>query len=97
MFPSTKEVTFGEKKILCYDFTFGYMLGLQDGTVEDTIENGVVNGTDLSMDEVLELRASQVNELFQVILKLSYPSAYDEDGNLKKEPEDVDGDNKKKV
>lgn len=88
MFPTTKKVDIGNAEVICYDFTYGYILGMEDKTIEDTVLNAVENGTDFSKEQVKELRGSQVELLYNAILQLSYPHAYNADGTLKKEKQD---------
>jgi len=99
MFPTTKKVTLSNGvEVLCMDFTYGYMLGIENGTIEDTKVNAVLNGTDLDEESILELRNHELDIVFKAIMQLTYPHAYNEDGSLKElEPEDIDDGGKKKV
>lgn len=99
MFPSTKEVELSKTKVMCYDLTYGFMLGLEDGTIVDNAINAVLDGTDFeSIDDLKKFRVSEIETMYQVILRLSYPQAYDENGDLKKRPEvDQEEITKKKV
>ncbi len=99
MFPSTKEVELKNAKVMCYDLTYGYMLGLEDGSIEDTAINAVLDGTDFkTVDDLKPLRGSEIEILYQVILRLSYPHAYDENGELKTlDANEKQVENKKKV
>jgi hypothetical protein len=92
-----KDVTLGNgETVRCYDMTHGFRVGVESGKIEDTYANIVKDGTELSDEEIDKLRVSALSELANVILQLTYPDAYDEDGNLKTLPE-PSKDNKKKV
>ena len=96
MFPCTKKVTIGNEEIVCKDFTYGYMVGVENGTIEDTTVNAVINGTGLTEEAILKFRVSEVDMLFKAIMQLTYPHAYNEDGSLKTN-EDEPSEDKKKV
>lgn len=97
MFPSTKKVKVGNKEVVCMDMTFGYIIGIENGTISDTIENAVLNGTNLTQEEVHGLRRGEVELLYSTILRLTYPEIYDEDGNMKSLPKSDKEDSKKKA
>lgn len=97
MFPSTKKVKVGNKEVICMDMTFGYIVGIENGTISDTIENAVLNGTNLTQEEVHGLRKREVELLYSTILRLTYPEIYDEDGNMKSLPKSDNEDSKKKA
>lgn len=97
MFPSTKKVKVGNKEVVCMDMTFGYIVGIENGTISDTIENAVLNGTNLTQEEVHGLRKREVELLYSTILRLTYPEIYDEDGNMKSLPKSDNEDSKKKA
>ena len=97
MIEVVKDVTLGNgETVRCYDMTHGFRVGVESGKIEDTYANIVKDGTELSDEEIDKLRVSALSELVNVILQLTYPDAYDEDGNLKTLPE-PSKDNKKKV
>lgn len=79
------------------DMTFGYIVGIENGTISDTIENAVLNGTNLTQEEVHGLRKREVELLYSTILRLTYPEIYDEDGNMKSLPKSDNEDSKKKA
>ncbi len=97
MFATSTILKIGKKEINCKDFTFGYMLGIEDGSIKDTLLNAVLNGSNLTEEEVKGLRKSEVELIYTTILKLTYPTLYDEDGNLKQLPEQADDGDKKKA
>jgi hypothetical protein len=97
MIEVVKDVTLGNgETVRCYDMTHGFRVGVESGKIEDTYANIVKDGTELSDEDIDKLRVSALSELANVILQLTYPDAYDEDGNLKTLPE-PSKDNKKKV
>jgi hypothetical protein len=97
MIEVVKDVTLGNgETVRCYDMTHGFRVGVESGKIEDTYANIVKDGTELSDEEIDKLRVSALSELVNVILQLTYPDAYDKDGNLKTLPE-PSKDNKKKV
>lgn len=82
MFAKSKVVKINGKDIVCKDFTYGHITGLENGTIEDTVANSVMNGTDMTLEEFNELRVSEADILMKTILTLTYPSLFDEDGNM---------------
>ena len=62
------------------DLTYGYVISLNEGNPE-TRHGTVINGTELSEEEVMQLRVSEVDTLYQAIMRLTYPNMYDENGN----------------
>lgn len=89
----------GGRKVKCYDLTYGYLLDVESGKVVETKHSAIVNATELSEDEVKALRTSEVNALYDVVLRLTYPHLFDEDGKMKEIPQTDEGDedDKKKV
>ena len=95
MFATTKKVKLsGNKEVLCMDLTYGYLVGLANGTIEDTIVNAIYNATELTEDDVLALRNHELDVLFQAIMQLTYPQSYNEDGTLKELPDEDEGKKK---
>lgn len=93
-----KVLTIGKKSYVCYDLTYGFLLGIENGTVENTKHAVIENGTDMDHDEVMNLRMNVIDKLYAVISRLTYPTLYDEDGNLKETlPPEEGSENKKKV
>ena len=82
--------------VVSEDLTYGFVLEINNGTIIETKHNVIANATELSEDEILTLRLHEVELLHRTISQLTYPTLYDEDGNLKPmgEPEPED---KKKV
>jgi hypothetical protein len=96
MIEVVKDVTLGNGDVVrCYDMTHGFRVGVESGKIDDTYANIVKDGTDLSDEDIDKLRVSSLNALASEILRLTYPDAYDEDGNLRSLP-DTDKDNSKK-
>ena len=94
MIANTKKVKIGKKDILCYDLTYGYLISITPDNPE-TKHGTIVNGTDLKEDEVMALRVSEVDVIYDAISRLTYPNLYNDDGTPKDMPEE--NDSKKKV
>ncbi len=84
MYATVEKVKIGKKEIVCKDLTYGYLLGLSSGEVEETMHGVVMNSTGLSQEEIFDMRDSEVKKLYKVATRLTYPDLYDKDGNLKK-------------
>ncbi len=97
MFATTKKIKFDDKEILCCDLTYGYIVGVQNGSIEETELTVISNGTNLCEDDILALRSHQVKSLYSTILMLTYPDAYNKDGSLKDDNNDDTSDDKKKA
>ncbi len=89
----------GDKKkpIICQDLTYGFLLGVEDGTIEDNKQNVVENGTGLDMEMILSLRRHQIEEIYAIIIRLTYPELYNEDGTPKEIEDEKPSKGKKKV
>ena len=96
MVAQEKIVKIGDKDIKCMDLTYGYLLEISQ-TNSETKHGTVANGTGLSEDEVMALRVSEVEELYQAIMRLTYPNLYNEDGTPKPLPKEDEEDSKKKA
>ena len=96
MFPTTEKVKLDTTEVLCMDMTYGYILGLENGTIEETQIGVVLDGTDLAVDEIMRLRKHEVLSLYNTVVKLTYPHMYNEDGTIKDIPPD-EQETKKKV
>jgi len=98
MFPTTKMIKFEDStSILCMDLTYGFILSVRDGTIDDSKENVIVDGTDLSIEDVLKLRSHKIEAIYSAIMQLTYPHLYNEDGTLKDLSDVESDDDKKKV
>jgi len=97
MFATTKLVKLSSIEVLCMDMTYGFVLGLEDGSIQESPHVVVANGTTLSEDEILGLRGSEVELLYSEIVKLTYPMMYNEDGSLKEQKGEPEETSKKKV
>lgn len=93
MVATIETVKIGDKDIVCMDLKYGYIIGITEANPE-TKHGTVVNGTTLSEEDVMELRVSEVDELYKTITRLTYPDLFNEDGTEKEIPEDK-GDKKK--
>jgi len=100
MFANVKTVELSDgSKIICKDLTYGFVLGLESGEVEESTHAVVEDGTDLTKEAIFKLRKSDVTLLYNTILQLTYPHLYNEDGTLKTidDFQDKETDDKKKV
>jgi len=86
------------KEVLVFDLTQGFVYDLEQGIQEDTPENVLLDATELTLEEIRKLRKSEVAGLVKEVLMLTYPDAYDEEGNLKEfDLSQEDLNDKKKV
>lgn len=83
MFATVKKVSLKDREIECYDLTYGYLIGIENGSIEDNAITAIVDGSNLNEDDVLALRKHEIEMLYRTILQLTYPAAYNEDGTLK--------------
>jgi len=86
-----------DKEILCYPLTFGFMLDIEDGIIVETKLNIVENGTDLTIEDIREMRVPDVTLLWIEIQKETYPELYDDKGELIPFDDVNESDDKKKV
>jgi hypothetical protein len=96
MLPEVKTVETSKGKVRIYDLTLGYIAGIESGTVDDTAFNTVIDGTDLNEESIMEFRSSDIELLSKEILRLTYPEAFDENGELLSLTEEEVADNSKK-
>lgn len=93
-----KYTTDTNEEIICQDLTYGFLLGIQEGSIEETKHDVVMNGTGLSKEELYEYRSSEVTDMYNIVIRLTYPDLFDENGNQLPVEEDVDEvDDKKKA
>lgn len=97
MYPNTAKVETSKGEIVVYDLTVQYLEDLENELIEDNAYNAIVNGSDLTLEEVKQLRRGDIPLLAHAIMKLTYPESYNEDGTLKELPKDETPDDKKKV
>jgi len=95
MFPTTEKVKVDGKTIVCMDLTFGYLMDIESGAIEDSMLNAVENGTNLDEEDIKSLRKNEVEKIYNVIMKLTYPQLFDEDGNRKEIEEEEEVSKKK--
>ena len=92
------KVKINNKDIVCLPLTFGYMLDIEDGIVEESKFGIIENGTTLTLEEIRELRVPEANILWEAIKKETYPELFNTDGSMKEFSDDTnDFDDKKKV
>jgi len=86
------------KEIICQDMTYGFLMAIQEGTIVESRHSVIENGTDLSYDDIMELRNSEVDDLYKIVTRLTYPDLFDKDGNqINFDAEEDESDSKKKV
>lgn len=95
MLPCTKEVSTSQGVVKVYDLTLGFIAGIEDGTVVDNPQSIVLDGSDLTEETILKYRGSDIDVLSKEIMMLTYPAAFDENGELYELPDDPDTDKKK--
>lgn len=84
MFANIQKMTLSTgKKITYFDLTLGIMDKLEQDSEFDTLQNIIACGTELKQDEIGTLRRTDAVMLYNAILRLTYPDAYNEDGTLK--------------
>ena len=86
-----------KKEVLCYPLTFGYMLDIEDEVIEETKLGIVENGTDLTIDEIKNLRVPDVTLLWKTIQQETYPELYNDKGELIPFDDINESDDKKKL
>ena len=87
----------GREDVICQALTFGYMYDLETGVKEENTLDAIMDGADLSEDDVRSLRRPDVGKIFGAIKKETYPELYDENGDEKEIEDDDEDDDKKKV
>lgn len=95
MFATVKKVPLKDREVECYDLTYGYLIGIENGSIEDNAITAIVDGSNLNEDDVLALRKHEIELLYRTILQLTYPAAYNEDGTLKEIDTKQEDDKKK--
>ena len=96
MIARIEEITINDKKVICKDLKYGYILKLETGEVTETKHDVIANGTDLTVEEIMELRKGEVEELYTAVSRLTYPQYYNEDGTIKEFENTEDGEEDKK-
>lgn len=89
--------TDAKTKVICQSLTFGYMYDIEQGIVEENIMGAVLDGTDLTLEKLRALTRVQVNEIWEVVKKETYPELYNEDGSMREMDDVLGEDDKKKV
>jgi hypothetical protein len=78
MFPTTKTITLSNgSDVECYDLTVAMIDAIDQDSDKDTLINVIADATDLSKDEVKNLRRNDAVKLYEAIIKLTYPELYD--------------------
>jgi hypothetical protein len=91
----TKFETSKGKIIRCQSMTFGYLYDVEQGLLDDNLLEAVANGTDMSEDDIRALTRVEVNEIWEIVKKETYPELYNEDGTEKDIEDDLVEDKKK--
>ena len=82
------------KQVKVYDMTVGLMADIAEDSTLDTNENIVMACTDLTPDDYRELRKHEAEEICNIVVRLTYPDQFNEDGSVK---EHTESDGKKKA
>ena len=83
-----------DKQIKVYDMTVGLMADISSDPTLDTNENIVLECTDLDLAGYRELRKHEAEEICNIVIRLTYPEQFNEDGTVRK-PEPETDDKKK--
>jgi hypothetical protein len=81
------------KQIKIYDMTVGLIADIASDATLDTNENIVMSCTNLTIDEYRELRKHEAEEICNIVIQLTYPDQFNEDGTIK--TDEVDSSKKK--
>ena len=94
---ATKYSTGSGKKdfIIVQAMTFGYLSDVEEGVVEENMGSSILDATGIGIDELRALRRDQINELWVIVKKETYPELYNEDGTEKEYDLDETVDKKK--
>ncbi len=82
-------------KITIQSLTFGYLEDVEDGVIEESLASAVLDATTLSMDDLRSLTRLEVNEIFEIVKRETYPELYNEDGTPKEIGDEPEEDKKK--
>ena len=82
-----KEVKLGDKKVILYDLSLGFMIDFEAGNTDDSFINIIVDASSLSEEEAKKIRRSEAEFLTKEIMLLTYGE--------QKEEENAEGDTKK--
>lgn len=88
----------GKDNVLCQSLTFGYLYDVEQGLIPDNDMLGaVVDGTNLDKEGVRALSRVQVNEIWELVKRETYPELYEEDGSEKDLSNISESNDKKKA
>ena len=84
-------------KILVQSLTFGYLEDVEAGIVDDKLASiAVLDATDLTNESLRALTRVEVNKIFEIIQRETYPELFNEDGTEKEGIFDASPDDDKK-
>jgi len=81
--------------VVCQSLTFGYLYDVENDIVKESVLASVMDGTNLTEDEIRGLLNTDVQRLWDAIKRETYPELFDSDGN-EIELSDIDVENSKK-
>lgn len=83
-------------KIVVQSLTFGYLEDVENGIIEESMGDAILDATNLTTDQLRALTRIEANEIFEIIKRETYPELYNEDGTEKDfDEESVESDKKK--
>ena len=93
MLPISKEVEISLGKVVLYDLTFGMVTKIEEN-IGISKSDIILDASNITVDNINKLRRSEVEYLYEEIIKLTYPELFNNDGT-KKEIENTEDDKKK--
>lgn len=88
MYEHCTTITTSKGDLKVFDLTVGYLDGIETGTIKDNSFNIALDATELTKEELLTYRKGDLTLIAKTALRLTYPEAYDENGELKQIPDD---------
>ena len=96
MLKTVKTYTSGAgDKIKCYDMTIGLIDAISEDPDLDTPLNVILDATDLDEAGYKKLRRSDTKNIYDLIIQLTYPELFNEDGSAKDRSGEDEDDKKK--
>ena len=92
---ATTYTTRNDKKIVIDSLTFGYLEDVENNIIEDGYGSSIMDSTGLTSEEVRNLTRVEVQEIFDIVKRETYPELFNADGTEKSDIES-DLDKKKK-
>ena len=92
---ATTYTTRSDKKIVIDSLTFGYLEDVENNVIEDGYSSSIMDSTGLTDEEVRKLTRVEVQEIFEIIKRETYPELFNVDGT-EKDARNKSQDDKKK-